>query len=502
VSYAHSVILLVKWLVFGVLLIDLSLVAYILYRRASRNLYFARKDAAQNRFSSTVADFFAGNLGLAVTVELLKTRNKAEREAVKNLVSARLTKATRQPATALLFALGFAQGWARDAFGKRRAAQLLQDISEGRSFRPAARRRSRLAERLRSTRALSVRRAVAVGYLGRLAPELSTIFMAEALQDPSPYVGRLSAAALGRNPIPKGVPMLLKELRRSVAGETELPVRCIRTALVRYPVQELCHYLHFLEQSSPRFRFLAVDTIREICRKARAAGIAQEYFPPELRRWFLHKAIRDESADVRARSAAVVAFLRDPEAVQALRMLLADDNEFVRLHSVRACTDSYYAELLSEVLRHTTDHRWRVREAAVRTIAAFGPQGRNQLEQFFLDTSDRYASEQVADELQRSGVFFHVVEAMGSANGESQQAAAVCSKMIRLGMDSLPIEILAREGVPEIRSRLLHLLGASKSPQLGAVLQRIASSETGELGQQAGALLRRQAKAASAGGHA
>jgi HEAT repeat len=501
-SYAHSVILLVKWLVFGVLSIDLSLVAYILYRRASRNRFFAQKDAAQNRFSSTITDFFAGNIALGTAIQALKARNTAEREAIKTLVLARITKATRQQATALLFALGFAQRWAEQAFGKRRAQQLLQQVSEDQSSRRAPRSRNSLAERLRRTRALSISRAVAVGYLGRLAPEFSTQFMAEALQDPSPYVGRLIVAAMGRNPIPNGVPMLLEELRRSVAGETELPVRCIRTALVRYPIEDLRHYLGFVDHPSQRFRFLAVDTIREICRKAQASGLPQEHFPAELRRWFLHKAIQDEAADVRARSAAVISFFRDAEAVQALRILLADDNEFVRLHSLRACVHPYYAELLPDILRHMTDRRWRVREAAVRTLAAFGPQGRKQLEQFFLDTSDRYASEQVGDELQRSGVFFQVVEAMGSADGERHQATAVCSKMIRLGMDSLAIEILAKDGLPEIRAQLMQLLGESKAPQLGAVLQRIASKETGQLGQQAGVLLRRQAKAAAAGGHA
>lgn len=500
--YVHSVTLIVKWLAIGVVSIDFALIGYILYRRVSRNRYYAQKDAAQTRYSGTVAEYFAGNLAQVEALQKLRTRTRAEREAVETLLLAGLNGARRKRATELLFALGYVAEWTERAFGNRRAGQLLEFIGTGRCISALPDARRRRTSRFRRLRALSVSRAVAVGRLGRLSQEFSDVFMREALRDPSPYVGRLGVAAIGRNPIPCGVPVLLEELRKSIEGQTEIPVRSIKTALVRYPISELRHFTAFMDHHSSRFRFLAVDTVREICRKSRDSGVAPAEFPAELRAWFLQKAVRDDSADVRARSAAVVSYFRDVEAVQALRVLLRDENEFVRLHTVRSCSAPYYSDLVGDVVQRITDNRWRVREAAVRTVAGFSATGRRELARFFLETGDRYASEQIADEFQRSGLVFEIASALASSSGDRRQASDVCAKMVRLGMDSILTGLVADDRrLPEVRGRLMDVLAASNSPQFLSALQQIAATQTDPLTVKASGLLRAHqlASAAAAG---
>lgn len=483
---------IVKWLAIGAISIDLALVVFILSRRAAHNRFYSRKDAAQRRFSGIIAECFAGKLSLERTTLLLKAGGRPEREAARTLLLGSIRAATQRQATGLLLALGFVQEWAEQAFGKRRAEELLRSITRDKGLAPPPQTsRPHHAGRLRRLRVFSISRAVAVARLGRLSPEFSGCFMQEALRDPSPYVGRMAVASIGRNQLQNGVAILLEELRRSVDDETELPIRSIQTALVRYPLAELRHITPYLkQQGSPRFRFLAVNSIREMCTRAESQHPGGLEFPAELRRWFLEEAVRDESADVRARSASVIGHFRSPEAMQALRLLMEDSNEFVRLHSVRACADPYYAGMIGDTLRRITDQRWRVREAAVKSVGSFQVTGRQQLEQYFLDTTDRYASEQIGEELQRSGTALQIVSALATPDGEASQARKVCRKMAELGMVSLMAEELASDKSLGLRSQLLDVLSASESPQFIDALRWIVAHQADPLKAKAELLLR------------
>jgi hypothetical protein len=487
----QSLTVIVKWLAIGTISIDLGLVVFILSRRAAHNRFYSRKDAAQKRFSVIIAECFAGKLSSERTALLLKAGGQPEREAARTLLQGNIRATTQRQATDLLGALGFVQGWAGQAFGKRRAKELLRSINPDKGFSsPPQTSHRRNTGRLGRLRVFSISRAVAVSRLGRLSPEFSSCFMQEALRDPSPYVGRMAVASIGRNQIPNGVPILLEELRRSVDDETELPTRSIQTALVRYPIAELGHVTSYLKRGSPRFRFLAVNSIREMCTKAESHQAGGLEFPAELRRWFLEEAVRDESPDVRARSAGVIGHFRSPEAMQALRLLMGDSNEFVRLHSVRACADPYYSGLIGDTLRRITDERWRVREAAVKTVGSFQGTGRQQLEQYFLDTTDRYASEQIGEELQRSGTALQIVSALARSDGEGTRARKVCRKMAELGMVSLMAEELTSGKSLDLRSQLLEVLSASETPQFIDALRSIVARQADPLKTKADVLLR------------
>ena len=198
----------------------------------------------------------------------------------------------------------------------------------------------------------------------------------------------------------------------------------------------------------------------------------------------------------------MVSYFRDPGAMEALRLLMRDENEFVRLHTIRACADPYYADLIGDILQRITDRKWRVREASVRTLASFHRFGWQQLQTLLISTSDRYASEQIIDELQRSGMVLEVVSKLSSSY-EWHPAIDVCSKMVRVGMVSFLSELLSGNQPPRLRTRLLEVLSKSEAPQFVWALQRIAQSETDPLRSRAELLLReRQAKAVSTAGGA
>jgi HEAT repeat protein len=313
--------------------------------------------------------------------------------------------------------------------------------------------------RIRRLRIFAVRRALPVAHFGKLAPKYAEVLLGEALQDPSPYVTRPAVSALGKTLSPLAVPILLEQLRQASEGQSEIPVRSAKAALVRHSTDQLQDFLLFLENPEDRFRLLVVDTIREML-AAKPSLANMDSFPRDLYHWFIHQARFDASADVRARSAAIVGRFHDTNSIATLRAMLRDENEYVRLHAARACADPFYSELVNDLVECITDRRWRVRESVAKSLAAVGTPGAQALADFFLATSDRYASEQIADELQRSGLILQLVPMLGSSDLEADKAAAVCGKMAGLGMTSLFRFLLQHETEITVRNELLKILAS------------------------------------------
>jgi hypothetical protein len=481
-----------------VLAIDLVFVLFIFRRRISRRMYYNKKDSTIRQFSGLIRNFLAGSVPVEEVVEELRAaRGRAARSAIQELLLGGMTNENRHAVTDVFLRLGYIRDWAKEAFGRGRADQLLHHIVDGANVPPQ--RKRRLAPLLR-LRLFCVKRALAVTRLGQLDSSFAEVFMREALADPSPFVGRANVAAMGHNRHESGITVLLELLQQAVDATIELPVRPIKIALVRFSLEDFSHFIPFLSHESARFRFVMVDSIREICEKTRPQPLGIANFPENVVSWFLHEAVHDESVDVRARSAGVIRHFHTPDAVNTLRTLLYDENEFVRLHAVRACADPYYSDLAGDVAQRITDPKWRVREAAVATLAKFGQKGRQQLAQHFLATTDRYGSEQISEVMQRSGIIQEMLPSLAGTNGDSKLVADVCSKMVSLGNSSFLTDFLAREQAAGVRAPLMEILAASPSPFFTSTMQSIAKSESDPLKTKAHAMLEMQAASAAAAG--
>jgi len=501
----EQIIWIVFWLAVGVLTVDTILVIYIFHRRLSRNRYFQRKDATRRQLSPTVRDFLAGDIGVDEATAALKTaKSPPAREAVQDMLLDGISSNNRRAVTEVLLRLGFVAAWAKEAFGARRGRQLIDHVVNGSSLPPLGKRSF---QRVRSMRLFCVKRARGVALLGQLDSEFSQGFMDEAQHDTSPYVGRANVAAMGQNRESFAVSVLLELMRQATEGVNGLSVLSVKTALVRYPLTELPQFTHCLSDPNPKFRYLVVDSIREICDNTNLTLSTQD-FPPDLYRWFLDQAKHDSSVDVRARSARVIRHFHDTGAVLALRSLMQDENEFVRLHAVRSCADPFYTDLVPDVVQRIGDAKWRVREASVKTLATFGNEGRTQLADYFLATPDQYASEQIVDEMQRGGIIGDLLPGLGSDGPESWVVMKVTSKMVRMGKTSLLTELLSREirmsrlgdapsaqqiaameTAQKARTQLLDVLAMSPTPQLMETVQSLAQRDRDHLKGKAQTIL-------------
>ncbi len=491
---------LILWLLATVLVLNLVFLVFVFYRRAARNRYYLAKDAARERYRTVLSQFANGEITTEQAVEGLRgASGAAAQDAVQERLLASVDPSNIERVSDLFFALGYVDRWARTAFGRSRAAQLKERSRRKEKTAISTGQSKSMWNSARRAHLFSVPRALAVDHLGKLAPDFSQVFVAEALHDPSAQVRRVAVEAIGKNRHPAAIPLLLEELRKAIDEGNDVSLRTTKSALVCYNLEDLPHFLPFLSHPSRRVRFFVVDAIREIFIKAsRYTSISRANLSQEIRTAFLTKVASDTFADVRARGAAVISNFREPQATDALRKLLADENEFVRLHTVRVCNDPFYSDLVPDIVRCLADNKWRVREGAAQTLSAFGHRGANELYRYFIVAKDRYAAEQITEEIQRTGMIRTLLEELSGGGEEAGLAQDVCRKMTLMGKTTLLTQAVAANIAPEVRILLMEALMEAPTQDFLNLLATLSKKDTGPVGAKAGSLLRQSAPRGSA----
>ena len=474
-----------------VMSVNLVFMFFVFYRRLSRARYFSEKDAARDRYLGPADRFAAGDLSVEQASEVFGSANtQPEIDTIEDLLRARINPINVTATSELFFALGYVERWAKVAFGRSWRSLVARSMRREHVTGDLTKAHApwwRLAGRLRI---LAVPRALALDHLGRLSPAFAEVFLAEGLRDPSLFVRRVAIESMGRNRFPQAIPLLLEELRKAIEEGNDVSLRTMKSSLVCYRVEDCDLFIPYVTHPVRRMRFFVVDTLREICSEAAGDGLlAKNDFSPTLCRVMLEHAIHDEFADVRARSAWVIRHFRDQQAKDALRRLMRDDNEFVRLHAVRACGHRAYTELTPEVVARLTDTRWRVREAAVMSLARFGTTGLDELYRYFVTCPDAFACEQITEEIQRTGLVEDLVSALMGTMEQAALARGVVQKMAMMGKTSLLIDSLASITNADARISLMECLAASPNEELLAVLAMIAETSSGQVKSRASQIL-------------
>src|SRR4051812_25134124 len=464
---------------------------FIFYRRLGRKRYYEDKDSARSRYTRVVSEFVDNEINVERAIALLEdATSRPEQDAVQEMLIAQEDANNAERISQVLFGLGYAERWSRKVFGRGRTKALIERSMRRENTAISTEVNRNLFTPIIRMRMFCVPRAVALENLGRLAPQYAQVFIAEALHDPAPEVRRVAIAAMGRNRHPAAIPLLFDELLKAVEMANDVSLRSTKAALVCYTMEDLGHFVPYLSHPNRRMRFFVVDTIREICNKtSRNMLLNKNDFPQDLYEAFLDSASHDEFADVRARAGSVIKHFRDKRALAALRSLLTDENDFVRLHSVRACQDRYYAELVPDMVRRLSDTRWRVREASVKALAAFGTSGSNELYRYFINSKDQYVSEQISEEIQRAGLTADLVAALTHGGEDRDLAMAVAKKLALMGKSSLLTAAIAGLVQPEPRILLMDALMLAPTEEFQGVIETIAGHDRGPVGDKARSLL-------------
>ncbi len=452
IEYASELVLI---LLFVILFADMLVIAVAVGRRRWRKRYFQRIDALRERCTSMMAGLCRKDRHDSHALATLKALMGNNRPLlVEKVIAESRPKATELPSLHRFCEdLGLVTVWQQDLIGN----------SENRFGVSQSLSQARAAESL-----------------GLLRHRPSWPLLVRALDNPHLDVQSAALRALGAIQEARSYPHMLERLQAAVLdSRARLPLRSIQSTLASFPVERASHLIPWLTHAHWRLRFLATEIIREMVE--REAALAENFvlepknFPLQLRQLFLTQLCADENPDVRARAAAVIARLQDPSSTAALTALMEDTEWFVRLRAVRAMSRRKCPSQAAAIARRLTDSHWMVREAAVRTLLALGDAGIDEVLDHCRATRDRYAREQIADELHRSERIPALLNQYACAADD--KAARLIGLLVEMGRTNALLVALRESSHESLRKKFIEDFGPQIDPATKQLLQGLAAQE-------------------------
>lgn len=445
-----------------------ALIALAITRRKQRQKYFQRIDELRRVYTPVVEGLLTGRMEYARGRDALRSISGLDREYMLEQLCLKqdLPLAQIPVLRQLCEDLGLVEYWQRQLAGQFQVASLRQALA----------RADGLFQHIGRLRFLI--RARAASNLGKIRHQPSSPWLLKALDDSHVDVQGAALRSLAAIRNPQSFPALVLRLHEAILNPaTQLSIRSIKTALLSFPLSHAPELVDSLRHQHGRIRFFATDIIREMVERERGANegfiLDAKIFPWPLAELFLAVLCFDENPDVRARSASVISYLDDPRGIPALLALLEDHQWFVRLHAVRALGKRRFMSQASRLAQRLTDPNWMVREAAARAFLPFGQYGTSHLFKHFLETSDRYSKEQIADEMQRAGIIPLLLEQY--ARAENGQQARVIAQLADMGKTSYIIAVLRASPGQGLTRKFLQEFGQHKDPVIQEWVTHLAS---------------------------
>lgn len=439
-------------------------------RRHRRELYFQRIDDLRQRYGPVIAGVLANKIDYAPALQALKKIPSFDRDYIlEQLCMAKRPAPAQVPVLRQLCEdLGMVKVWQRQLAGQFDVA----------TFRDALARPEGLFQFVGRLRFLL--RAKSAENLGTIRHQPSWPLLLKALHDPHADVQAAALRSLAAIGEPESLPAIVGCLHEVVLNPAvPLSLRSIKTALVSFPLTQAPALIPSLSHAHRRIRFFATDVIREMVERQAAADeefvLEPKIFPEELWELFLTRLGFDDNPDVRARAAPVIARLADPRSAPVLLTLLDDAQWFVRLHTLRALSAPKFQPQAAEIARRLTDPNWLVREAAAKALLIFGQLGLKQLYENFLSSPDRYSREQIADEMQRSGLIPNLLtQYRDAADGRE---ARVIDQLAQMGKTSYMLALLVSAPDRDLRKKFLQDFGSHPDAQIQKWVKDLAIRE-------------------------
>lgn len=495
----EDIIAIIVWVILSVVALVGGMVLLSVQRRVTRRRYFEHLDEARHRVQELLDPLYENSSSAeAAVAALLVLRASEERRALEEAVfrHARVRKdlpLTREIAKRL----GWIDRWSQVLRSRApqptgTTAAMLADLGD--EYHPPSLLR-RLALR---TRASFVERCRAADKLGQIPTPQGMWALLVGATDPHPEVQEVCLRYLGQLADPATLPVLIEELIDVIEGRSAQSVRNIKTSLVRFSLEDVGVFLGALQDSNRRVRFFATDIIREIAeRHATKAVLGKNDFSPEIYRLFTERFYLDEWPDVRARAAVVISQFHDDAAIEILRKLLEDEAWFVRMHATRAAADKMYLPLAADLVQRLTDSNWLVRESAAKALTQMGDMGVDFVLEAFINSQDRYANEQICEELQRGGLLVAMLDSLpaagtraalsdsallggGTLSPEEERraiAVQVVRKMVSVGKITMLLMLLRGPIRPDVKLLVLRALGNCYTPDCLETFQICAETD-------------------------
>jgi hypothetical protein len=120
-----------------------------------------------------------------------------------------------------------------------------------------------------------------------------------------------------------------------------------------------------------------------------------------------------------------------------------------------------------------------------------GYEAREQLYRFFIECTDRFASEQISEELQRMGVLSELVATIAQGGDSGLLAQSVADKLVAMDKTSVLLTTMATSGSSAACIALMDALASNPHAEYLELLQDFSESRTGQVQAKAKQILRR-----------
>jgi HEAT repeat protein len=189
-------------------------------------------------------------------------------------------------------------------------------------------------------------------------------------------------------------------------------------------------------------------------------------------------ALRDADPEVRARAAKALGKVVYVGAVVPLAEALSDGTWFVRLQAARALGAIAHPRAIAPLVSALTDEYWQVRAAAADALRRLGDLAVPALTHCLFTSRDRYAKEQIVEELQRTSLIQEQIDALDEAHpGAGFAAQRLLREIVRHGATRILLEALRRHPTPAVRLRLIDILEGQGSHQVVAALHDVMNGD-------------------------
>jgi HEAT repeat protein len=298
--------------------------------------------------------------------------------------------------------------------------------------------------------------------LGRIRCARAVPALIKALRSENNDLKNMAVNSLGLIGDESALGALMERFREIIDEKEDISARIIKNSLISFGSHAVPYLMRELESSLWRVRSRVLDILCEID-------------DPALKEVFL-KALKDMEPDVRAKGARGLGIIKEADGtLEPLTRLYEDEVWIVRYYSVKALGLIGDKSSVGLFKRAITDSNWQVRRAAAEALGAFGVPAIKELTDVMLRSNDRFAREQVAEELQRSGLIYVIIENLKNPSGATV-SEAILFDIGKNGVISPFFEAMD-DPDPVVRCRVAALLGRIGDFRSRKVLERSARND-------------------------